>query len=150
MGVLTEREFEATGKHMKKASVLFAVVALGTFLGWLSGQETQKPYTYTFDNGIGTCTFKAVSLDEAWSVGVKALMGDRFRIVSSEKQSGTLVAEKRTFLEYGLTLFFEQKGRDLCITASVQGTIDEKFTQTVETEFFDHMAELLYGKVEKK
>ena len=135
---------------MKKASILFAVVALGACAGGLFGQETQKPYTYTFDKGVGECIFTGVSLDQVWSAAVKTLMGDRFRIVSSEKQSGTIIAEKKTFMAYGLTLFFEQKGKDVCVTASVQGTIEEEFTRTVETEFFDHMAELLYGKVEKK
>jgi len=143
---------------MKKASILFAVAALAACTGGLFGQETQKPFTYTFDKGVGTCTFTGVSLDQVWSAAVKALMGDKFKIVSSEKQSGNLAAERRPFAStnYGLQLFFEQRGQDICITSSVYllqgvgGISDKTASHKMEKKFFDNVVELLYGKVEKK
>jgi hypothetical protein len=155
MGVLTEREFEATGKQMKKASILFVIVVFSVCAGFLFGQETPKPYTYTFDNGVGECIFIGVSLDQLWSAAVKTLMQDKFKIVLSDKQSRNITAERRPMAaaNYDLTLFFEQRGQDVCITASVaglQGIRDKKAEHKLEKNFFDKVTELLYGKVEKK
>jgi hypothetical protein len=135
---------------MKKASILFVVIVLGTCAGGIFGQETQKPYTYTFDKGVGECIFTGVSLDQVWSAAVKTLMQDKFKIVLSDKQSGNITAERRPMAaaNYDLALFF-----DVCITASVaglQGIRDKKAEHKMEKKFFDKVVELLYGKVEKK
>ena len=150
-----------------------ALVAIG-FLCVMAGaqtkppaQEVQKHYSYTFVNGVGTCILKGVSLDEVWSAAVKALMGDKFKIVSSEKQSGHMAAERRPFAatNYGLTLFFEQKGTDICVTTSIymlpgqqqegiggllRGIGAKGAAHKEEKKFYDRVAALLYGKIEKK
>ena len=82
---------------MKKASILFAIVALGACAGGLFGQETQKPYTYTFDKGVGEYVFTGVSLDQVWAAAVKALMQDKFNIVSSDRIMGTMIAEQTPY-----------------------------------------------------
>ena len=140
---------------MKKASILIVVIALGAGAGWLSGQETQKPYSYTFDKGVGECVFTGVSLDQVWSAAVKTLMQDKFKIVLSDKQSGNITAERRPMAaaNYDLALFFELRGQDVGVTASVaglQGIRDKKAEHKMEKKFFDKVAALVYGEVEKK
>jgi len=143
----------------KKIMVCVAVGILCAALGF--GQAPDKPYAYTFEKGVGTCVLTGVSLDDAWSAAVKALMGNKFKIVSSEKQSGSMTAERRPFgtWNYGLTLYFEQKGPDVSITASLyklpgqqqegiggllQGVGAKKAEQKEERKFFDRTAEILY------
>jgi len=148
---------------MKKSSILFALVTLGACVGGLFGQETQKPYSYTFDNGIGECIFTGVSLDQVWSIAVKVLMQNKFRIASAEKPAGTIRAEKRPGMSwnYDLSLYFEQREEDVYITASVLPTEKnqrdplksmgaKKAGYKEEKKFFDKVAELLYGEVERK
>jgi hypothetical protein len=160
---------------MKKALILFAIVVFNVCTGWLFGQETQKPYSYTFDKGVGECIFTGVSLDQVWSAAVKALMQDKFIIVSSDKNMGTMIAEQTPYAGlkkltktgepegaqilggWDITILFEQKGYDVCITASVTApkgvwlkVRDKKVEYKEEKKFFDKVVELLYGKVEKK
>jgi len=135
---------------MKKTLSLGAM-ALVLVGGALLGQTAQKPYIYTFDKGVGTCTFWGVSLDPVWAAAVKALMQDKFKIVSSEKQSGNLAAERRPFAatNYGLQLYFEQRGQDVCITSSVYllegigGIRDKKAEHKMEKKFYDQVVEIL-------
>jgi len=147
------------------------ILLMGTIILVLQGavlfsQTAEKPYTYTFDKGVGTCTFKSVSLDQVWSAAVKVLMGNKFKIVSSEKESGNMATERRPFASwnYGLTLFFEVQGPDVCVTSSIyklpgqqqegiggllQGAGAKKAEQKEEKKFYDKVVELLYGKVQK-
>jgi len=150
---------------MKKILLMGAMV-LVLRGGVLLGQAVQKPYSYTFDRGVGECVFTGISLDQVWSAAVKALMMDKFKIVSSEKPSGNMAAERRPFAawNYGLTLFFEQRGPDVCVTSSIyklpgqqqegiggllQGVGAKKAEHQAEKKFYDKVAELLYGKVAK-
>ena len=150
-------------KRILSLATMFFVLAGGILLS----QETEKPFSYTFEKGVGTCTFTGVSLDQVWSVAVKVLMGDKFRIVSSEKDSGNLVAERRPFASwnFGLQFYFEQKEQDVCVTTSgyipkdnqqeglgglFQGAGQKKAFHKEEKKFYDKVAELLYRNDEKK
>lgn len=143
------------------------VLSLGTMVlvlagGILFGQDVQQPFSYTFENGVGECVFTAVSLDQVWSVAVKVLMQNKFRIASAEKQSSTIRAEKRPAMSwnYDLSLYFEQRGEDVSVAASVLPTEKNqsdplKNIGTTKAgykegkKFFDKVAELLYEKVKK-
>lgn len=144
---------------MKKILLIMAAF-LALWEGVLFGQEAQKPYSCKFEKGIGECIFTSVSLDEVWTTAVKVLMLNKYRIVSAEKQSSVINAEVRPFVawNYDLSLYFEQRGKDVSITASVlqmkktQGDLlaaighmgIEKQCHEEEKKFFDKVVELLY------
>ena len=143
--------------NMKKILLMGALV-LVLWGGVLLGQEVQKPYSYTFDKGVGECVFTGVSLDQVWAVAVKVLLLDKYKIVSTEKPSGSMVAERRGIAGWNcdLSLFFKQRGPDVCLTSSTyeppgqqQKGIDDELRGITEKMFYDKVAELLYSKAEK-
>jgi hypothetical protein len=130
--------------------------------GVLLGQKAQKPYTYTFDKGMGNCTFTGVSKDAVWSAVLKALMLEKFQIISAEKQSGTISAQKtlssfqsamgvRKDTLPGLNLIFEDRDGGVGVLSSTIAGINwpNKNRQDLEKKLYDKVAELLYGKSDK-
>jgi hypothetical protein len=114
----------------------------------LPGQAVQKPYSYTFDKGAGECVFTGVSLDQVWAAAVKMLMLDKFGPISAEKPSGIINAENHFGMKYSLLLFFEQVGPDVRVTSSMPDT-NPGSEEKHEKKFYDKVAELLYGKIER-
>lgn len=147
---------------MKKI-LLVGTVVLVLCGGVLLGQEVQKPYSYTFDKGVGTCVFTGVSLDQVWTATVKALMQGKDRVTSADKASGVISAECRPWDKpYLMSFFFEEIVPDVRVnftffsSASQPGLgglvgkkSTQKFNENEEKDRFDKIAELLYGKIEK-
>jgi hypothetical protein len=133
--------------------------------GVLLGQEVQKPYSYKFDQGVGECLLIGVTVDQAWSATVKAMMILKNKVVTADKASGSLEAEHRPFAawNYGITLMLEQRGADVCITSAIHKLKEQedggglgdlikasnKEIYKAEKKVYDKVVELLYGKVEK-
>jgi len=138
----------------KRFAALAAVVVVCSLA---MGQE--KPWAAEYDKGVGTAVFQAVSIDQAWSGAVKVLMQSKLRIRSSEKSSGTLVAERREVAsyQYALTLYFEVARESVKITASCDA-LDKgngldgmllkvgrnKSNEKVEAKFFGKLAAEFY------
>jgi hypothetical protein len=116
----------------------------------LLGQAVQKPYSYTFiDKAVGECVFIGVSFDQVWAAAVKTMMLDKFGTISGEKPSGIINAENHFGMyRYSLLLFFEQVGPDVRVTLSMPDT-NPGSEEKRGKKFYDKMAELLYGKIEK-
>jgi hypothetical protein len=137
---------------VKNIKVLLAgAMILVLWGGVLLSQEVQKPYSCTFDKGVGEGIFTGVSLDQVWAVAVEALMVDWFLVVRADKPSGILAAERRIIggPSYGLALFFEQRGPDVCVTSQVYGLEDHVYDSgsvapEAEKDFYDKVAERLY------
>jgi len=145
---------------MKKMFLLGAMV-LVLQGGGLLGQEGRNPYpySYTLDKGVGEGIFTGVSLDQVWTATIKSLMLNNCRILFTEKQSGIMSAERRELRPYYyfLSLFFEQAGPDVRVRLSLDwldkdtgvDRFDTKNAEKEEKNFYDGVAELLYGKVDK-
>jgi hypothetical protein len=138
---------EGGGMKMKKIFLVGAMF-LVLWMNFLLGQEVKKSYSYTFDKGVGECVFTGVSLDQVWSATIKMLMLDKFGPISAEKPSGIINAENHFGTKYSLLLFFEQVGSDVRVISSMPDT-NPGSEEKHEKKFYDKMAELLYGKIEK-
>jgi hypothetical protein len=150
--------------NMKKI-ILMGAMILVLRGGVLLGQKAPKPYTYTFDQGVGECLLTGVTMDQAWSATVKAMMILKNKVVTADKPSGILEAEHRPFAawNYGISLMLEQRGADVCITSAIHKLKEQegggglgdlikasnKETYKAEQNVYDKIVELLYGKVEK-
>jgi len=158
---------------MNKALILFAIIALGACAGGLFGQETKKPYSYTFDGAYsvengkstqgkplenilvlrGNCTFMAVSFDQVWAAIIKALTLDKFKIqfTMPKKDWGLIVAAS----DFHFSIRVEVKGQDISVVSSLSHGPGEKSEgieadQKAHKKLFDKMAEILYTKADKK
>lgn len=136
-----------------------ALAAIGVVWAFAIAQSTQKPYTYTFNKGMGDCTFTGVSKDAVWSAVLKALMLEKFQIISAEKQSGTISAQKNPSSWQsalgvgkdtlpGLDLVFEDRDVGVGILSRVIAGINwpNKNRHDLEKKFYEKVAELLYRK----
>jgi hypothetical protein len=151
---------------MKKASILFAIVALGACIGGLLGQDTQKPYSYKFKGGQGDCVFTGVTLDQVWAALVKAFMTQDMthrgswngRAVDPDRPSITMTGawlsgHGFTTIEWRIEILVEQRDAQVgvyCTVGITNGLANNKQKAKIGSIFFDKVAELLYGAVEKK
>lgn len=151
---------------MKKYLLTGAMLVM---CGALLSQEVQKPYAYAFNGGIGDCTFTGVTLDQVWAAASKVLLLEKFKITSAEKQSGLITAQMRdtmswrSFAMYDLSLYFEQRGESVVVTASISEAEGhergwyvgakkslQKVSHKEEKKFFDKVAEILYGSAKQE
>ena len=145
---------------MKKASILFAIVALGACTCGLFGQGTQKSgYPFKVGNKVATAMFAEKTYDEVWVATLKALFALDYRLAATEKDAGIIGAEKGKYsagsmvLDNGvivgrksvqtMTIMIEVQGDRVAVSLKSQ-------KNKVCSAFYDKLAELLYGKVEKK
>lgn len=146
---------------MNKALILITVMALGECAGGLLGQETQKPYSYTFEESdgkyAGKCVFSGVTFDQAWDAAVKALEHLNYKTLNEAKQMKQIYTLKRAPDVFafgpGINLIFEEREGGIGIRAwSLKGEDqpEEKEAARRAREFYDSMVEILYGKVKKE
>jgi uncharacterized lipoprotein len=149
---------------MKKASVLFAVVALGACVGGLFGQEIRKPgYPFKLGKKFATAMFAEKNFDEVWVATIRALVVLDYTLTVTEKDAGIISAGKgATSKTKGMMLgtgFFVGKQKPIkknLMTVMIE-TQGDKVAVSMKLQknkicaaFFDKVAELLYGKTEKK
>lgn len=141
---------------------LTALVALGILCAaFLFSQRSQKSYTYTFTNGIGDCTFTGVSFDAVWAALVKAFMTQDAKgkdvwhglpvVPNRPSNSMTGVwAGNNTLVKPGcsLQILVEQRSQGIGVYCAVADNAEGN-EEKIEEAFYDKVAELLYGKVEK-
>jgi len=151
---------------MKKSSILFTIVILVACAGWLSGQETQKPCSYSFNGGQGDCVFTGVTLDQVWAALVKAFMTQdttkrgswNGRAVDPDKPSNTmtgtwLTGHGLTTYVWRLEILVEQRDAGVgvyCTVGNEKGLVSKKQKAKIGSIFFDKVIELLYGEAERK
>ena len=148
---------------MKKALILIAVVMLGACAGWLFGQEAKKAgYPFEIGEKFATAMFAEKNFDEVWVATAKALVALDYTLTVAAKDAGIISAgkgatSKTTGIEIDgfytgkqkpieknlMTVMIEVRGDKVAVSMKLQ-------KKNICAAFFDKVAELLYGPVEKK
>jgi hypothetical protein len=148
---------------LKKALILLAVVVLCACAGGLFGQETHRPYSYTFKGGV--CVFTGVTFDQVWAAMKKAFTTQDIKgggswsgrtagpgRPSNRMRGPWVIGHGRNAYIWRLNILVEQRADGVGIDCGIIDITSDSApsTEGVWDSFCRRVAELLYGKVEKK
>lgn len=127
--------------------------------GILFAQEISKPYSYTFTNGISDCLFPNTTVDQVWMALTKTFMTQDMKHRGSWKESPVildrpsnrmigvwLTGHGLTLGERRLEILLEQRDGGVGVYCTSNYLAPKKYKIKVEQDFYDRVAEILYGK----
>ena len=146
---------------MRKLLTMVLALLLVVGVSGLLGQEVPKPYTCTFNHGVGDFIFTGVTFDQVWSAMVTAFMTQdmehrgswKHAPVKPDRPSGSmtgiwLVGHGLTLGEWHFEILVQQRADGIEVFCSTSFMAFDKKKAQIETLFLDKVVEQLYVKKE--
>jgi hypothetical protein len=167
--VSAHKEEQIMKKILSFGAMVFVLVG-----GILLGQQSERSaYPYKTDKNAATAVFAKKTYDDVWGATLKALIAEDYKATTSEKDAGIIKAvynkSESVTTQAGYTTSLTRMAAYAQIAVRVEAQDDkvavslrwdrvEKFTlpptesngHDIFSALYDKIAELLYGKIEKK